>query len=588
MAEVAIPLIALGSLYISSNKKCKKENFQSENKSNANVQIPQGTNHTKNTEQKMKGTEPFNDYINPNDQRTKYFDKNAVVEISKTNQEKPRSNDFVSLTGEKVSSVNFKHNNMQPFFGSKIKGKSPSEGHDGILDGLGGTGSQQFQKQERAPLFKPSGENKFINGAPNMNDFFLSRVNPSLRQANTKPWEEERVAPGLNSGYGTEGSGGFNSGMENRDMWTPKDVDDLRVKNNPKMTYNLNGLEGPAHSAIQELGTLGKVEKHAPDTFFINDKARWLVTNGGHLKEKVRSKHIDKDVTRPETTTDYSGIMSNGSGNGSAASAPENYQDALKQQLPGKSILGGVHSNKNAGVNDDYSSKGFVLLNNNRNTSNQPESTGFINGGGLIGSIMSPLLDVLRPSRKENVLTNLRECGNFNGGNKATYLDNQRNSMPATIRELNGDKMHLNVQGQGEGAYHVTEHQKVFNKRDTTNYESYGNMTGNAYMPASQESASNQHDNPYKESTVYNRFGGGCNGQFNNGVNMRTQKFESDRNNNRMFVPSTGPVVPMGNGVTQTTKYPQTAGQDNNNRIDGNLLQAFKQNPYTHSLSSAP
>ena len=28
MAEVAIPLIALGSLYISSNKKCEKENFQ--------------------------------------------------------------------------------------------------------------------------------------------------------------------------------------------------------------------------------------------------------------------------------------------------------------------------------------------------------------------------------------------------------------------------------------------------------------------------------------------------------------------------------------------------------------------------------
>ena len=30
MAEVAIPLIALGSLYISSNKKCEKESFQVE------------------------------------------------------------------------------------------------------------------------------------------------------------------------------------------------------------------------------------------------------------------------------------------------------------------------------------------------------------------------------------------------------------------------------------------------------------------------------------------------------------------------------------------------------------------------------
>ena len=584
MAEVAIPLIALGSLYISSNKKCEKESFQVE----GNTRQQRNQTQVSGTVNNNQNTENFDNYINPNDQRTKYYDKNAVVEIGKTQQTKPTKHEFMSLTGETVSAEKFKHNNMQPFFGSKVRGKTPMEGHEGILDSLGGVGSQQFQKQERAPLFKPTGDSKFINGAPNMNDFFLSRVNPSLRQANTKPWEEERVAPGLNKGYGTEGAGGFNSGMENRDAWTPKDVDELRVKTNPKMSYNLNGLEGPAHSNVKEMGALGKMEKHAPDTFFINDKARWFITNGGHLKETVRSRQVEKDVTRPETTTEYTGAMSNGSGNGSAAYAPENYQDALKQQLPGQSVLGGVHSNKNAGINEDYSASSFEIVNNNRNTTKQQESTGFINGGGLIGSIVSPLLDVLKPSRKENVLTNLRECGNFNGGNKASYLDNQRDSMPKTIRELNGNKMHLNVQGQGEGAYHVTEHQKVFNRRDTTNVASFGNMTGNKYMPSSHESALNQHDNPYKEATVYNRFEHGCNGQFNNGINMKTQKFESDRNNNRMFVPSTGPVVPMGNGVTQTTKYPQSAGQDNNNRIDGNLLQAFKQNPYTHSLSSAP
>lgn len=579
MAEVAIPLIALGSLYISSNKKCDRENFQVESNENNIPSVPSGGNVQK---------QQTENYINPNDQRTKYYDKNAVVEIGKTEQIKNQAHQFVSLTGETVSSTSFKHNNMQPFFGSKVKGKSVSESHEGILDGLGGVGSQQIQKQERGPLFKPSGDSKFINGAPNMNDFFLSRVNPSLRQANTKPWEEEHVAPGLNGGNSSEGTGGFNSGMENRVAWTPKDVDELRVKTNPKMSYNLNGLEGPANSRVKEMGALGKMEKHAPDTFFINDKARWLVTNGGHLKDTVRSKQVEKDVTRPDTTTDYTGIMSTGSGNVSAASAPENYQDALKQQLAGQSVLGGVHSNKNAGVNDDYGSKGFEVVNNNRNTSKQPESSGFINGGGLIGSIMSPLLDALRPSRKENVLTNLRECGNFNGGNKASYLDNQKDSMPSTIRELNGNRMQLNVQGQSDGAYHVTEHQKVFNRRDTTNYESYGNMTSNKHMSVSHESTLNQHDNPYKESTVYNRFQHGCNGQFNNGINMQTQKFESDRNNNRMFVPSTGPVVPMGNGTTQTTKFPQTAGQGENNRLDGNLLQAFKQNPYTHSLSSAP
>ena len=325
MAEVAIPLIALGSLYISSNKKCDRENFKLENNKNKRVSVPRGATDGNVQQQRQ---ENFDNYVNPNDQRTKYYDKNAVVEIKKTEQNNnERGHEFVSLTGDTVSSSTFKHNNMQPFFGSKVKGKTISESHEGILDGLGGAGSQQFQKQERGPLFKPSGDSGFINGAPNMNEFFRSRVNPSLRQANTKPWEEERVAPGLNGGESNEGMSGFNSGMQNRDAWTPKDVDNLRVKTNPKMSYNLNGLEGPAHTKVKEMGTLGKMEKHAPDTFFINDKARWLVTNGGHLKETVRSEQVEKDVTRPDTTIDYTGIMSNGSGNGSASHAPENYQN---------------------------------------------------------------------------------------------------------------------------------------------------------------------------------------------------------------------------------------------------------------------
>ena len=58
--------------------------------------------------------------------------------------------------------------------------------------------------------------------------------------------------------------------------------------------------------------------------------------NGGYLKETMKSEHREGNVTRPETTVDYSGIMSNGSGNGGAIYAPNNYQDALKQQLPGK------------------------------------------------------------------------------------------------------------------------------------------------------------------------------------------------------------------------------------------------------------
>ena len=118
-----------------------------------------------------------------------------------------------------------------------------------------------------------------------------------------------------------------------------------------------------------------------------------------------------------------------------------------------------------------------------------------------------------------------------------------------------------------------------------------GNVSGSVQglAPTSSESHYNQRDNPYKESTTYNRFEHGASEHFNNSVNMRTQKLESDRNNNRMFIPTDGPTAAMGaDNYSQTTKYPQIGGVGQTQRMDGDLLQAFKKNPYTHSLHSAP
>lgn len=601
MAEVAIPIIALGSLYIASNKNkepkssnsnvYQKEGFQNEYKG---TKIRPGNLNKIEESSTVPVVGKLNtgeDYHNPSEGNNKFYKKNGIVEVNKATENKPRSSDFVSLTGQSMDVANFRHNNMQPFFGSKVRGKMGDENHESILDGLTGLGSQQIEKQEQAPLFKPSSDAAFINGAPNQNEFFRSRINESLIRNNTKPWEEQRVAPGLNKGYNSNGGDGFNNGMESRDLWQPKDVDDLRVRTNPKQSFNLVGLEGPAGSNVQEMGSLGKIEKHGPDTFYLNNKERWLTTTGaGGEAQTSRSVQVDRAVSRPETTTDYTGIMANaGAGSGGTTYAPQNYRDPHKQQLEGLDVLGGHASNKNAGVHDSYASEGFEILNNNRSTVNQPESTGFMSG--VMGSIIAPIMDTIRPSRKANVLKNIRESGNVNGANLGPYITKQDGAAPKTLREINGQKIHLNVQGQQDGAYHVTEHQRVFNQRETTNIVNMGNVSGSVQglAPTSSEAHYNQRDNPYKESTTYNRFEHGASEHFNNSVNMRTQKLESDRNNNRMFIPTDGPTAAMGaDNYSQTTKYPQIGGVGQTQRMDGNLLEAFKKNPYTHSLHSAP
>ena len=49
-----------------------------------------------------------------------------------------------------------KHNNMVPFFGSKVTQRTTGfNGNESLLDQMQGRGSQQIRKTAQAPLFKP-------------------------------------------------------------------------------------------------------------------------------------------------------------------------------------------------------------------------------------------------------------------------------------------------------------------------------------------------------------------------------------------------------------------------------------------------
>ena len=140
------------------------------------------------------------------------------------------------MSGNYLDSKEFKHNNMVPFNGGKIRGNTYDMAlSESILDNMVGSGNHVIKKIEQAPLFKPEDNISYTNGTPNSSDFYQSRVNPGMRNNNIKPFETQQVAPGLNQGYTTQGSGGFNSGMEARNSWLPKTVDQLRVATNPKI-----------------------------------------------------------------------------------------------------------------------------------------------------------------------------------------------------------------------------------------------------------------------------------------------------------------------------------------------------------------
>ncbi len=180
------------------------------------------------------------------------------------NEAQQRPGVFTSLTGEQVIASELEHNNMQPFFGSNVTQSLPDAATEARLDHMTGAGSQHVAKKGSAPLFAPAPNHGTPYGMQCHTDFLQCRQVPSVRIANAKPFEEERVAPGLGLGGGTnEGAGGYNAGVGAREAWLPKTVDELRAPNKPKVSYPGQILGGKSGYGVR--GEIGAYHQQGPD-----------------------------------------------------------------------------------------------------------------------------------------------------------------------------------------------------------------------------------------------------------------------------------------------------------------------------------
>ena len=281
MDAAILGLVGLGGLYTIANQEKREEKKIQMNSLPKPKGIDTSLVETKDAERS---------YPTAKQATNKYKTQEQFKKKVQFNIPEPPKNDFT-------------HNNMVPFFGGKIRGRGPdSNQSEFLLDNLAGTGSQIIHKKEQAPLFRPEDNIQWAHGAPNNSDFYQSRVNPSMAMNNVKPWQEERVGPGLGKGFTTEGSGGFNSGMEDRNSWLPKNVNELRTLTNPKVTHGLDGHEGPADSYVKDRGSLGVVDKNRPDTYFINSPERYLTTTGLEKAQTARGIEELKHQNRFDTT----------------------------------------------------------------------------------------------------------------------------------------------------------------------------------------------------------------------------------------------------------------------------------------------
>ena len=589
--ELAVPLVALGGLFVASNQDKKKEGYQSMGKKVNSLpnNDPPPINYPKLAP--VNNNNP-NKYRDPNTVTDRFFNPKIYQEFRNGPDQfgnVAKNNDFESLTGNTVSKTNFKHNNMAPHFGAHIRGSTTNPNiAESILDSMNGTGANNIKKTEQAPLFAPQKNIRYANGAPNQSDFIQSRVMPSSNMNNVKIWDEQKVGPGLDAGYSSQGQLGFNSGMGARDKWVDRNVDQLRVKTNPKVTYSLDNHQGPANNFQHPQATVatqGVIEKYSPDTYFLNTPDRWLTTNGLETAQTARSIQVDKDVNRATTSMQYFGADSNPEGTKLYTSGE--YEQPKRPQLQANPITNPNIVGKNGASKNDYGSQGFKNTPNNRSTT----SYSYFGINNMVKAAMAPVMDILRPTKKENVLGNINPSGNVQQHVSGLPVYNPADRAPTTIRETTEGKLdmtHLNVEGQADGAYTVTDQQSVEQQRDTTNCQYYGDGGNNNAGIALYNAAYNQRNNVNKAYT--NRANQGGMSLLNNNENIHIDKRESDRCNNRMWVRNSS------NGLNSTIPSTDTHGKIavpqyydnciNCDRIQPDILNAFKENPYTQSLSS--
>jgi hypothetical protein len=320
------------------------------------------------------------------------------------------------LSGQKIPSGEFKHNNMQPFFGGRIKQNIAPQANTSILDSYNGNGSTQIKKREVENMFETSRApygNPF--GMEDNTDFFQSRIAtqaPIVRNGE-RPFEPTHVGSGIGEKFGFSGKGGFQQ-LEINEIMRPKDTNETRVLSNPKETYNTPMVPGGHFvGTAANVSDVGEVRKYKPDTFYIDESGeRFFVTTGDLIKETVRSVQVLPHTTRPETSVEYEGVASSQDFGENYVTG--SYRMPMSQQYGGAGYrnadMTSYYTKDVGGVEADYGKSSIEIRPNERNETS--ERVMALNPAPADNNLVTAhYTDDARPTRRGETTGNIRMTG---------------------------------------------------------------------------------------------------------------------------------------------------------------------------------
>ena len=504
---VALSLALLGYLINNNDKQelgtyAKVENnknlvIKKQNKKINKIFLPQ---KKRNNNLKKKVT--FNNIVNrPESSRN-------------TNQRSKNNIIFSKLTGLPIKQEDFTHNNMVPFFGSNVKQNTSEHANQQILENYTGVNNYSVSKTEIEPMFDPSKNIGNVYGTPNIDEKMYNRYIPSRYKQDQQITDPIKVGPGLNKGYTSTPSGGFHQ-TNTRDFVLPRTVNELRSKNNPKNNYEGRIISGKAINSKRTMNP--KVNKNLPETFYKHGPQRYFTTVGAVKKKTKRSKIIDRKTNRQNTTKSYTGNA--GPSERVKPKKRGRYSKSTNNIYttsgPRNANLNGEWKNQKIG---DYGKSNVLLSEQERETTE--DKTFLTNLTSVVKAAVAPIVDMLRPSKKENFVGSIRPSGNMKAAmpGKMTVYD-PNDVARTTIKETN---IHNNNNGNLTGPKKIT----IYDPNDiarTTIKETniHDNRNGNINRGMNKSTIYDPNDiarTTIKETNIHDN----RTGNINRGINKST------------------------------------------------------------------
>jgi len=310
----------------------------------------------------------------------------------------------------------------------------------------------------------------------------------------------------------------------------------------------------------------------------------------------LRSINVDRYVSRPETTQHYAGGA--GHADGPSTYVEGEYIPSKHNDLDSYPIVGTYAPNRQGTYSEDYGAKSQFAYPNNRSSNAQPAGgVGKADGyfgvvGSGIGAAVAPLLDILRPSRKENSIGNLRPYQNAKPAVASSYVYNPRDAPAPTMRETTEKSLnHWNINaGQRGGAYETTAHQPIINERNTTTDYMYiggGSAGERGRQPRPYDSEYNQRNSDVKASLISSTgyTPAGKIDTLNASINMKAKPKDVILQNNRAVAPAMPSQIPTyysGGSVSAKNGLYSTIQLDRNG---ADVLTSLNSNPYALSIT---